>query len=99
MLWVESPGLVPDIFSAAFIGHVSPIDLIGLAQYTAAAEGYFPENWNRSDEVIFNEGFHETTNNRMELCACICDKTPLNFPLQARYLLAITLRSSARFSL
>src|SRR5271170_4933735 len=31
--------------------------------------------------------------------AKVCDKTPLNFPLQARYLLAITLRSSARFSL
>jgi ribonuclease HI len=31
----------------------------------------YPESWNRVDEVIFNEGFHETTNNRMELSACI----------------------------
>ena len=31
----------------------------------------FPESWRRDDEIIFNEGFHETTNNRMELSACI----------------------------
>jgi ribonuclease HI len=31
----------------------------------------FPESWNRDDEIIFNEGFHETSNNRMELQACI----------------------------
>jgi ribonuclease HI len=31
----------------------------------------FPDDWNRPDEIIFNEGFHETTNNRMELQACI----------------------------
>jgi ribonuclease HI len=31
----------------------------------------FPESWNREDEPIFQEGFHETTNNRMELTACI----------------------------
>jgi ribonuclease HI len=31
----------------------------------------YPESWNRADEVIFNEGFYETTNNRMELSACI----------------------------
>lgn len=31
----------------------------------------FPESWNRPDEQVFSEGFHETTNNRMELCACI----------------------------
>ena len=31
----------------------------------------FPESWNRDDEIIFNEGFFETTNNRMELQACI----------------------------
>ena len=31
----------------------------------------FPESWNRDDEIIFNEGFYETTNNRMELSACI----------------------------
>jgi ribonuclease HI len=31
----------------------------------------YPESWNRADEVIFDEGYHETTNNRMELSACI----------------------------
>jgi ribonuclease HI len=31
----------------------------------------FPESWNRGDEVIFSEGFYETSNNRMELQACI----------------------------
>jgi len=31
----------------------------------------FPVQWNREDEVIFDEGFHQTTNNRMELQACI----------------------------
>jgi ribonuclease HI len=36
-----------------------------------ACVAHFPEDWNRPDEIIFNEGFHETTNNRMELCACI----------------------------
>jgi ribonuclease HI len=33
--------------------------------------GYFPEDWNRLDEVIFDGGFHETTNYLMELWACI----------------------------
>jgi ribonuclease HI len=36
-----------------------------------ACVAQFPEEWNRPDEIIFNEGFHETTNNRMELQACI----------------------------
>jgi ribonuclease HI len=36
-----------------------------------ACVAHFPEDWNRPDEIIFNEGFHETTNNRMELSACI----------------------------
>jgi ribonuclease HI len=36
-----------------------------------ACAAQFPESWNRDDEIIFNEGFYETTNNRMELCACI----------------------------
>ena len=36
-----------------------------------ACVAQFPESWNRADEVIFNEGFYETTNNRMELQACI----------------------------
>ena len=31
----------------------------------------FPENLNRDNEVIFEEGYIETTNNRMELRACI----------------------------
>ena len=31
----------------------------------------FPESWNRDDEIIFSKGFHETSNNRMELQACI----------------------------
>ena len=31
----------------------------------------FPESWNRDDKIIFNEGFYETSNNRMELQACI----------------------------
>jgi len=31
----------------------------------------FPDEWDRLDEIIFDEGFHETTNNRMELQACI----------------------------
>jgi ribonuclease HI len=36
-----------------------------------ACAAQFPESWNRDDEIIFNEGFYETTNNRMELSACI----------------------------
>jgi ribonuclease HI len=32
----------------------------------------FPESWNRPDEEIFRRGFRETSNNRMELRACIC---------------------------
>jgi ribonuclease HI len=31
----------------------------------------FPESWNRPDEEIFTVGFHESTNNRMELQACL----------------------------
>ena len=31
----------------------------------------FPIDWNRPDERLFQEGFQETTNNRMELLACI----------------------------
>jgi ribonuclease HI len=31
----------------------------------------FPESWNRPNEEIFSEGFHESTNNRMELQACL----------------------------
>jgi ribonuclease HI len=31
----------------------------------------FPMDWDRPDELLFQEGFQETTNNRMELLACI----------------------------
>ncbi len=31
----------------------------------------FPSDWNCPDEPLFQEGFQETTNNRMELLACI----------------------------
>lgn len=37
-----------------------------------ACAAKFPESRNREDEIIFAEGFFETTNNRMELLACIC---------------------------
>lgn len=36
-----------------------------------ACVAQFPESWNRDDEVIFDEEFYETTNNRMEPFACI----------------------------
>jgi len=36
-----------------------------------ACVAHFPDDWNREDELVFEEGFYETTNNRMELCACI----------------------------
>ena len=31
----------------------------------------YPEDWNRPNEELFREGYRETTNNRMELSACI----------------------------
>ena len=31
----------------------------------------YPESWNRPDEEVFSVGFHESTNNRMELKACL----------------------------
>lgn len=31
----------------------------------------FPMDWNKPDELLFQQGFQETTNNRMELRACI----------------------------
>jgi len=31
----------------------------------------FPESWSRPDEEVFSIGFHESTNNRMELQACL----------------------------
>jgi ribonuclease HI len=42
----------------------------GSGGFACVAE--FPESWSQPDDVIFQKGFHETTNNRMELCACIC---------------------------
>jgi ribonuclease HI len=36
-----------------------------------AARIEFPIDWNKPDEPLFQEGFQETTNNRMELLACI----------------------------
>jgi ribonuclease HI len=36
-----------------------------------ACVAQFPEAWNRDDEIVFDEGFYETSNNRMELQACI----------------------------
>jgi ribonuclease HI len=41
----------------------------GTGAYACVAK--FPESSNRADEPVFQEGFHETTNNRMELSACI----------------------------
>jgi ribonuclease HI len=37
----------------------------------AAAWLEFPFDWDRPDEPLFAEGFQQTTNNRMELVACI----------------------------
>lgn len=36
-----------------------------------AGVAVFPESLNRADEVIFQEGYHQSTNNRMELTAFI----------------------------
>jgi ribonuclease HI len=36
-----------------------------------AAVAEFPEDWNRPNELIFQAGYKATTNNRMELIACI----------------------------
>ena len=36
-----------------------------------ACVAQYPNDWNREDELVFEEGFYETTNNRMELSACI----------------------------
>lgn len=41
----------------------------GAGAFACVAE--FPADWDRPDVSIFAEGFHETTINRMELCACI----------------------------
>lgn len=36
-----------------------------------ACVAVYPDDWNREPEPVFDEGFHETTNQRMELSACI----------------------------
>lgn len=36
-----------------------------------AGMAVYPDDWNREPEVIFSEGYQQTTNNRMELSACI----------------------------
>ena len=36
-----------------------------------AAIAEFPEGWNRPNELLFQVGYKATTNNRMELIACI----------------------------
>jgi ribonuclease HI len=36
-----------------------------------AGRAEYPENWNRSDEVLFTVGYESSTNNRMELLACV----------------------------
>jgi ribonuclease HI len=41
----------------------------GAGGYACVAK--YPDEWNREDEVLFDDSFHETTNNRMELLACI----------------------------
>jgi len=41
----------------------------GAGAYACIAQ--FPESWNREDELVFQDGFSETSNNRMELSACI----------------------------
>lgn len=41
----------------------------GAGAYACVAQ--FPDVWGRPDELLFEEGFHETTNQRMELSACI----------------------------
>lgn len=41
----------------------------GAGAYACVAR--FPEELNRPDELVFDASFHETTNQRMELSACI----------------------------
>src|SRR3954464_8321034 len=41
----------------------------GASGFAGRAE--YPENWNRPDEVLFNPGYESSTNNRMELLACV----------------------------
>jgi ribonuclease HI len=36
-----------------------------------AGRAEYPESWNRQDEVLFTVGFQSSTNNRMELLACV----------------------------
>jgi len=41
----------------------------GASGYAGRAE--YPESWNRGDEILFTVGYHSSTNNRMELLACV----------------------------
>jgi ribonuclease HI len=41
----------------------------GASGFAGRAE--YPESWNRKDEVLFTVGYESSTNNRMELLACI----------------------------
>lgn len=41
----------------------------GASGFAERAE--YPESWNRPDEVLFTTGFESSTNNRMELLACV----------------------------
>jgi ribonuclease HI len=41
----------------------------GAGGFACVAE--YPEAWNRESEIVIQEGFHQTTINRMELLACI----------------------------
>jgi ribonuclease HI len=41
----------------------------GASGFAGRAE--YPESWNRADEVLFTLGYERSTNNRMELLACV----------------------------
>jgi len=41
----------------------------GASGFAGRAE--YPEDWNRPDEVLFSTGYKSSTNNRMELLACV----------------------------
>jgi ribonuclease HI len=41
----------------------------GASGFAGRAE--YPDNWNRLDEVLFSTGYESSTNNRMELLACV----------------------------
>src|SRR4051794_17333894 len=41
----------------------------GASGFAGRAE--YPQGWNRAEEVLFTVGYEQSTNNRMELMACI----------------------------